>query len=66
MFMILKDLNYLERSFYYPQQELHHLTKSIMIGNTEETNEQYVLYFMTMERTVPFPEKMSRLFIWRQ
>lgn len=32
----IEDLNYLERSFYYPQQELHHLTKSIMIGNTEE------------------------------
>ena len=30
------DLNYLERSFYYPQQELHRLTKSIMIGKTEE------------------------------
>lgn len=32
----IEDLNYLERSFYYPHQELHRLTKSIMIGNTEE------------------------------
>lgn len=30
------DLNYLEQSFYYPQQEMSYLKKSIKIGNSAE------------------------------
>ena len=32
----IADLNYLEKSFYYPYEEMHHLIKGIKIGNREQ------------------------------
>ena len=43
----IKDLNYLERSFYYPENEMHSLVKSIKIGNTDEIRKSISSAFHT-------------------
>ena len=43
----VKDLNYLEKSFYYPENEMHSLVKSIKIGNTDEIRKSISSAFHT-------------------